>query len=888
MSVSANQPVLRDSANPYGMQVEQNPFNDAPARPMGARAPVQQPYVPAGSANQAPSYGGAPNYANANASSAHLASAGEKQPRYAGVPAATSKRRSIWPWVLTILGIVVVLAIALGVGLGVGLNQDDDKDKNLGDMNVGAAQNKMAPPFPAEVIDAANKASAAGKTDPLTYMATDVYGNPMFGGNLNLAAPGADGKQVGDCGADPWKPTNNINNVRPQHPRLFAPDHLWQCLPAKINNDAYLTVWNYSIFQNATAWSDQQPVSYDVDGGLDLSGILDVSRIVQQRIKSWAYAYRMTRDKKWSKRAFRELRVAAGNVTKQPFGSPATRWNPEHFLDTAEMLTSYAIAFDWMFDAWTDKERAEIIDWMVQYGLAPGLDLYNKNQAWWSEPASGNGNWNCVSNGGLIVGALAIRSEAQGSDADVVNQILPKALDNFKANCMRGVYEDGTWSETPNYWYFGTNAHARALSALETATGSDQGIMDQNKNWYKTGDFHMYVTGNGGMFAYGDNGPNKFATTANQLFLYGQKSDQPRYALFQRDRADAADPLSMFWYDTSSKGAFWNGLALDQWFNNDLGNWVSMRSSWTDMGSVFVAMKASNATGHQTHGDLDAGDFVIDALGTRWAGEYGSDNYLSKDYFTSEANDASRWSYFRKGTQGQNTIVLDQQNQVPNCKPTNKFESTNPKQNEKLDYAPGKDDVAYFTSDMSSCYGAPDGKIKRGIRFLNGRRQVLLQDEIQGGNKQAAWRVQTNATVTLSDDKRTATLEITQVDNTNAGQQSNQTLPAPVRMVVQLLQPPQAAFAVGPAYTDNHPNYYYGADKVPKQDTFPAGVIQKQGDTIPAEIVDNEVNILSIELDGAQDNNVQVLWQPQYPTMDADDKKLPPNVPLDQWSLKSH
>ena len=170
----------------------------------------------------------------------------------------------------------------------------------------------------------------------------------------------------------------------------------------------------------------------------------------------------------------------------------------------------------------------------------------------------------------------------------------------------QGVYNDGTWSETPNYWYFGTNAQARLLSGLITATGTDQGLMQANPNWYNTGDFHMYVTGNAGMFFYGDNGPNKYSTTANQVFLYAQMAKRPIYALFQRDRADAqSDPLSMFWYDTSSKGGFWNGLALDKFFDYGQGSWVSMRSSWTDMTGTYVAMKASNLTGHQTHGDLD-------------------------------------------------------------------------------------------------------------------------------------------------------------------------------------------------------------------------------------------------------------------------------------------
>ena len=116
------------------------------------------------------------------------------------------------------------------------------------------------------------------------------------------------------------------------------------------------------------------------------------------------------------------------------------------------------------------------------------------------------------------------------------------------------------------------------------------------------------------------------------MFLYSTLEKNPLYGLFQRDRADAADPLSMIWYDTTTKGAFWDGLALDNYFNDVNGSWVSMRSSWTDFTGTYVAMKASILTGHQSHGDLDVGDFVIDAMGTRWAGEFGNANYLSSNY----------------------------------------------------------------------------------------------------------------------------------------------------------------------------------------------------------------------------------------------------------------
>ena len=76
-----------------------------------------------------------------------------------------------------------------------------------------------------------------------------------------------------------------------------------------------------------------------------------------------------------------------------------------------------------------------------------------------------------------------------------------------------------------------------------------------------------------------------------------------------------------------------------------------MRSSWTDINALCAAMKGSPLVGHQTHGDLDCGDFVLDALGTHWAGELGSGGYNVPDYFDSEAQNAMRWLYYRKWTE---------------------------------------------------------------------------------------------------------------------------------------------------------------------------------------------------------------------------------------------
>lgn len=48
------------------------------------------------------------------------------------------------------------------------------------------------------------------------------------------------------------------------------------------------------------------PVPYFMDGS---SGILDVCRQVKERVKAFAYVYRMTNDSSWVDRTWTELQV---------------------------------------------------------------------------------------------------------------------------------------------------------------------------------------------------------------------------------------------------------------------------------------------------------------------------------------------------------------------------------------------------------------------------------------------------------------------------------------------------------------------------------------------------------------------------------------------------
>jgi hypothetical protein len=152
----------------------------------------------------------------------------------------------------------------------------------------------------------------------------------------------------------------------------------------------------------------------------------------------------------------------------------------------------------------------------------------------------------------------------------------------------------------PPHRYFGTHAHAQLSSALETATGLLHHTLDASSAWSRTGWFHIYNSGPVGKFDYGDCGPPKITATANSLLFYGNRLQIPAYTLFQRDRNDAADPLSMFWYDPKVEGPWFTDLPLDKTFSDARGAWISTRSSWDEPNALFFAMKAGQLTGHQT------------------------------------------------------------------------------------------------------------------------------------------------------------------------------------------------------------------------------------------------------------------------------------------------
>ncbi|KAH9944214.1 chondroitin AC/alginate lyase [Epithele typhae] len=721
-----------------------------------------------------------------------------------------------WLYVGIPVGAAVILAAVLGGVLGSRASKNNSSSTSGTSSSSGEA--------------AASSAASVKEAIGVFPTGTDSqYLLPLYPSTTNAAA----------FTTPTFNPTQNTNLAWPEDsfkPSNPSPTN-WQALPTLIQNDPYLKSWNDTIFGNATDYFGLAPVQYFLDGS---SGILDNAREVKERVKAFSYAYRMTNDSKWLDRTFTELQNAAGNGTTDFGPDGPSKWNPSHFLDTAEFTAAFAVAYDWLYDAWSDEQKSQIRSSMIFYGLQAGIETIKNGSAWWT----GNtikGNWNCVCNSGLTMGSLAILGD---DTSGIAEQLLALTIPNALENCAFAVSDDGTWAETANYWYFGTTGHAEMASSLMTATGSDMGLLSNNPNFAKTGLYHMYVTGPGSLFSYGDHGPNKYSTTANSILLYGDQFQHPEYVLFQRDQHDAPEPNSMFWYNPTVAGAFWDGMPLDHVFDNSTDQWASMRSSWTDENALYVAIKAGTLQNHQTHNDLDCGDFVIDALGTRWAGDLGSGDYLSTGYFSSDAQDSQRWLYYRKRTEGQNTILVNKANQLVTAAPSIGFDTSNTTQGSSTVFEAPSDSTALFTADLSSAYSNVSS-FKRGIRMINGRRQVLLQDDINASGD-IMWRMHTNATVTVNGNSATLTI----------GDQTMQMTILNAPDGVSLTTGPAVRFSDDPA--------------------LPQGQVDQPN---PG------VTVIMISLP-AGEHSLQVLFNPQWSGFTS--FQTPPSVPIDSWTLRSH
>ncbi|MEY3897119.1 MAG: hypothetical protein RLZZ214_2640 [Verrucomicrobiota bacterium] len=529
--------------------------------------------------------------------------------------------------------------------------------------------------------------------------------------------PGSALAQPGTTTAQPTE-ANLLNTMAQEHPRLFATTERFAKLKA-----AYLSpassqpkTWATSAINSANTILTQAPVTYapDVRGT-----ILNESRTVKDRMYKLGVAWWMTNDPQYAERAWTELNTVADNTAFPD-------WHPAHFLDTAEMTHACAIGYDWFYHYWTQPRRDTIRTAIINKGLNPGLSQYTSNVGW--SRSTGN-NWNQVCNGGLTMGALVVGTESEALTENILN----RAINSTRPCWKHFTTDNGAWYEGPGYWGYTTEYGIRMLAALEWVLGSDFGIGNtQNVSEAGYGPINSLGTSNV-IFNYADAGAG--GAPRGPVFQWmARRYGMPVYDAWEN--AGSGSPLSALWWnDHAALSVAGSGSAPDMAFSGEAGTaflpqeMVTLRGKWNDSRATFVGVKAGEMGAD--HGNLDAGTFVLDALGKRWFHDLGGDDYALPNYFSdTPSTGTDRWDYYRMRPEGQNTLTI------------------NPSANADMVLGAVAPLLAYQTEpggtssfaihDLTPIYSGMT-RVWRGTRLMGTRNQVLVQDEIQAASGKTVW-----------------------------------------------------------------------------------------------------------------------------------------------------
>lgn len=492
-----------------------------------------------------------------------------------------------------------------------------------------------------------------------TYVNTERFllgpDNPHW---MELRGPGYAAK------LEKWKATAvgavATAGARP-HPRLFAAEADFARLREDAKSDALVKPAAERVIADAEVYLSAKPVEQTLTG----YRLLGHARKALTRLATLSMAYKLTGDMRYVRRAEREIDAVAA----------FSDWNPGHFLDLAELSVGVAIAYDWLYDALTPECRNRAACALRDKALgamgphAPWTRLRN--------------NWVQVGSAGMVAAAAAIADiepELCAVHLADVLEALPEA---------EGVVApDGAFPEGPGYWHYGFTFNAFALEMMRTAFGTDFELADL-PGFRETASFPSLMTGpSGEFFAFSDGHTGRsqlpvlwwFAVRFGDLTLV----DETEKALFRRACglrvADTEDertvprdfPIGLLWVDAYSRMAKGGAspCAKDRpsvvVLRGEMPLTV-LRGAPADTNGIYIATKGGSPS--YNHGHADEGTFVLDMLGERWAYDLGAEDYtaieraIGASALWSPEPDSRRWTLFRLGTHGHNTLMIGGQGQ---------------------------------------------------------------------------------------------------------------------------------------------------------------------------------------------------------------------------------
>ena len=393
-------------------------------------------------------------------------------------------------------------------------------------------------------------------------------------------------------------------SVNPSAARLFIGDEEFSRMREKImsGEERNLSAMHAALAAEADVCAaDTAKPGYV----LDESGrrLLRVSNKVLKDVFACSYMYRFNGEARY----LEKVRGVMDAVCAFP------DWHPSHFLDVAEMAAAVSIGYSWLGEALPDSTRRNAVRTLHEYAMKASLDTATTRTF-----VLKDNNWNQVCSGGLMCAALV----TYGEDPVLAGSLIRRGIES-EARHILPVYEpDGIYPEGVTYWTYGSAFQILSCMALESIYGHDFGLSDA-KGFSKSSRFIASSCGPFGVvFNYSDAHPSKLRFPQLWYFAarYGDWSvlAQNRGGFVPEDAADRLYPLYLIsaWRSgTPEKDV----AGLNGFFSGDGVQPIVMARTGNAPEDLYLAVKGGRA--EINHGHMDAGSFIFDAYGYRWAAD---------------------------------------------------------------------------------------------------------------------------------------------------------------------------------------------------------------------------------------------------------------------------
>lgn len=512
-------------------------------------------------------------------------------------------------------------------------------------------------------------------------------------------------------------------------PRIIFTKEVEQQFRAKLASDDQVS----ALFQSIKQYSDKvlslPPVKRKKQG----RRLLSVSREAMKRTLCLAMVYRIEQAPQYLQRLEEEL-IAVCNFSD---------WNPDHFLDVAEMAVALSLPLDWLADELSPSTKKMIHKALVDKAFKPSIGINHKRTWWWNSEH----NWNLVCHGGLAIAALAIYEE----EPDLASHILNRSYQQLSLG-LKPYYPDGAYNEGPSYWFYATNYLTLTLSAFESSLGT--GFDFLNTKGVKESALFTEVTAgpSGDYFNYFDAslkgyrsishigllawfsarvGTNYLAQTRGTV----PKSSKAKVAI---DRFAPLHAISL----TKMPDKLPDVKLPQTWLasgNSPLGVFRP-----NDENGLYLAAKGGSA--FDNHGNMDAGSFIIEWKKIRWALDLGNQNYsaleetIGSSALWGRGQDSQRWTLLTKNNSGHNTLSI---NEAPHLVKGRALVSISDLENK----------TPSFAFDLSSLFGKNVDSAIRTFQKMSDQK-ISIKDDIQvnENTKLIRWQLLTTAKVDIQKE----------------------------------------------------------------------------------------------------------------------------------------